>query len=274
MNIKIFCKTINYYYLLDKLPKYIIPLGLGKNVFPKHWLNDSKLQNISHLNKYYGEITGLYWLWKNITSNYDKKESYWIGSCQYRRLWLNNLFFKKQKFSISNLYSNLLNCNNEIFSSSEAILVQPVFFSRQNLYEQFNTVHKTGVKLLEICSDFLNKKEKKNFLNYLNKNRLSCFNMFITKPKFFNSYCEELFPWINKCFKFCKKNKLLKSYNVRLPAFLAERFTSYWFTQNLNVRYLSHARIGGCLLSNNINKYFNTIKFPFTFRMYPTLHKY
>jgi hypothetical protein len=272
MKLEIYCKTINYYNLLDNLPKYIIPLGLGKNIFPKHWLKDSRQKNISHLNNYYGELTGLYWLWKNKILNYKKNS--WIGSCQYRRLWLNKLYFDKQKFSVSSLYSNLLTSDNKIFSNSEAILVQPVLLTRQNLSEQFNTVHKTGMNLIKICSDFLNRNEKKNFLNYLNKNQLSCFNMFITKPKFFNSYCEELFPWIDKCFKFCKKNGLLKSYNIRLPAFLAERFTSYWFTQNLNVKYLSHARIGNVMLSNDLNRFFNITKFPLTFRMYPTLYKY
>ena len=78
---------------------------------------------------------------------------------------------------------------------------------------------------------------------------------------------------INKT-EFVKKNGLLKSYNIRLPAFLAERFTSYWFTQNLNIKYLSHARIGEVMLSNNLNRFFNIIKFPLTFRMYPTLYKY
>lgn len=272
MKLEIYCKTVNHYDLLDALPEYIIPLGLGKNSFPQNWLSDSSQKNISHLNNYYGELTGLYWLWKNKTLNNEK--NYWIGSCQYRRLWLNKLYFNKQKLSVSSLYSNLLKSDNKIFSNTEAVLVQPVFLTKQNLIEQFNTVHKTGMSLLEICSNFLNKNNKKSFLNYLNKNQLSCFNMFITKPKFFNNYCEELFPWIDKCYKFCKKNKLLKSYNIRLPAFLAERFTSYWFTHNLNVKYLSHARIGKVMLSNNLNKFFTTIKIPLTFRMYPTLYKY
>jgi hypothetical protein len=32
--------------------------------------------------------------------------------------------------------------------------------------------------------------------------------------------------------------------------------------------------LGQFLLSNNINKFINPIKIPFTFRMYPTLHDY
>lgn len=272
MKLEIYCKTINYYSLLDNLNQNIIPLGLGKNIFPKHWLKDCKKKNISYLNNFYGELTGFYWLWKNKICNY--KNNIWVGSCQYRRLWLNDLYFHKQKLAFSSLHSNLLSSNNEIFSNTEAILVQPVTFSKQNLIEQFNTVHHTGINLLEICSNFLNKSQKKNFLNYLKKKQLSCFNMFITRPKFFISYCEQLFPWIDKCYEFCMKKGLLKSHNIRLPAFLAERFTSFWFTENLKVKYLSHARLGKFFLSNNLNKFFNPIRLPLTFRIYPTLYKY
>ena len=34
--------------------------------------------------------------------------------------------------------------------------------------------------------------------------------MFITKVKFFNEYCEILFPWLEKCLTYCKNNNLVK----------------------------------------------------------------
>ena len=33
--IKIFCTSLKYYKILEKLPKYIIPLGVGKEKFRK-----------------------------------------------------------------------------------------------------------------------------------------------------------------------------------------------------------------------------------------------
>ena len=74
--------------------------------------------------------------------------------------------------------------------------------------------------------------------------------------------------------EYCNKNNLFNDKNSRLPGFLAERYTSYWFSENVNTKYLSFARLGQFLLSNNINKFVNPIKIPFTFRMYPTLHDY
>ena len=54
-----------------------------------------------------------------------------------------------------------------------------------------------------------------------------------------------------------------------------ERFASYWIKTHVkNLQYLSYARIGDLMLSNQINNFFNPMKFPATFRMYPTRHNF
>ena len=98
--------------------------------------------------------------------------------------------------------------------------------------------------------------------------------MFITKTNFFKEYCENLFPWLEKCLDYCLNKNICNGYNTRLPAFLAERYTSYWFAINTKSRHLSYARLGDFMLSNNVNGFINPIKVPFTFRMYPTMHDY
>mgnify|MGYP001309284677 FL=1 len=98
--------------------------------------------------------------------------------------------------------------------------------------------------------------------------------MFITKVSLFDEYCNVLFPWLEKCLDLCLKKKLCNDYNVRLPAFLAERFTSYWFSQYSKKKNLSYARLGKVFLSNTLNNFINPTKIPLTFRMYPTIHRY
>ena len=57
-----------------------IPLQVGKaETEDLGYLGDDTGDSISHKNKYYGELTGLYWLWKNY-SDVDI-----IGICHYRR---------------------------------------------------------------------------------------------------------------------------------------------------------------------------------------------
>ena len=125
-NLNIYCLSLKYYDVIDKLPSYIKPLGLGNEEYPEHWLTEKNGKNIVNLNKYYGQYTGIYWIWKNQLKGMDDDD--WIGTCEYRKLWLNDLYNKKQKFSISSLYSNLLKTDNKIFSSCNVILVQPTIF--------------------------------------------------------------------------------------------------------------------------------------------------
>ena len=82
--------------------------------------------------KYYSELTGLYWIWKNRIPKLNKDDL--IGNCHNRVLWLNNIYTEKQKFSLSNLYSNLLKPSNDIFDKSDVIQVQPIIFKRKSFF--------------------------------------------------------------------------------------------------------------------------------------------
>ena len=267
---KIFCTAIKYYRIIDKLPKNILPLGLGKADFPSHWLTEKKGDNINHLNKYFGEATGIYWIWKNYLDKIDSKE--FIGFCQYRRLWLNNLYLHKQKKNYSSLYSKLLTDDNLIFQNKETVLLQPTILKNENLIEQFEKIY--GKNILTSCIDFLPTKDKDDFFKYLKGNQFSICNMFITKISVFDKYCEEMFNWINHCYEYCLKNNLLLGHNMRLPIFIIERYTSYWFEKYSKCGYLSFARLGNNLLSNNLNFFINPLKLPFTFKQFPTIHEF
>ena len=61
---------------------------------------------------------------------------------------------------------------------------------------------------------------------------------------------------------------------MRLPIFMVERFTAFWFQKYSNCNYLSFARLGNLILSNSLNKFINPLKIPDTFRMYPAIHRY
>ena len=57
-----------------------VPLQVGTAInSPLGYLRDDTGDNISALNGYYSELTGLYWIWKNVHDiNY-------VGTCHYRR---------------------------------------------------------------------------------------------------------------------------------------------------------------------------------------------
>lgn len=62
-----------------------VPLHVGKEgKADLGYIGDNIGENISDLNFLYGELTGLYWIWQNI-SGID-----YVGLCHYRRYFLNN----------------------------------------------------------------------------------------------------------------------------------------------------------------------------------------
>ena len=173
--LKIFCTSIDYYKIIDKLPSNIKPLGLGKKSFPSNWIDEKQGENITSLNSFYGELTGIfgygkikYLQWKNDI----------IGVCHYRKLWLKRTYLHKQKLSISSLYSNLLN-ENYFIHDFDCIQVQPIIFKNKNLIEDFKEIHK--VDILQDCANFLDEKNKLLFLEHLNGNIMYPLNMFITR---------------------------------------------------------------------------------------------
>ena len=42
MALEIFCTTIKYYRILDKLQSFIKPLGLGEEIYPENWFDEKK----------------------------------------------------------------------------------------------------------------------------------------------------------------------------------------------------------------------------------------
>ena len=268
--LKIYCTSVVYRKILDKLPEYLTPLGVGEGQFPKHWLDEKNGENIVERNTFYGEHSGVYWVWKNQLKGFDAED--WIGFCHYRKFWLNEEFTKKQKFNFGNLYANLLKNENNIFLNNDVILVQPIIYSNKNLFQDFQDTHKSNI--LERSLNFLEINQKIKFQAHLNANKLYGLNMFITKVKHFEHYCENVFPWLDECYNYCEKNNLLKDYNIRLPSFLSERFVSYWFSQFDKKVTLSYVRLGNFFLSDKVNSIINPLKLPLSMHMYPTLHKY
>ena len=99
--ISVYCCTIENCKVLEKLPSYITPVGLGNKKFPKNWEIEKNGENISKLNKYYAELTMYYWMWKNKFKKYEEND--FIGTCKHDLLWLNMLYTKKQNSVLSTI---------------------------------------------------------------------------------------------------------------------------------------------------------------------------
>ena len=255
-SIKMFCISLEPNHLNFIKNLGYVPVGLGKKIFSNEWMTDSSGKNISQKNKYYGEYTFHYWIWKNYL---DKLENNWIGFCQYRKFF-SEKHIENNNLTLDSLNSLVLKNIPENYQKYDAILVEPfkiekkivkflkknpklilknpmVLFSekKRNIKFHFDLMH--GEKNLTKAINLLDNENKKGFTEFVNNNvEFNPQNMFICKStKTLKSYYDVIFPWLNKCediFGF----ENLKGYDLtRIYGFLAERFLSYWFQKNTKV---------------------------------------
>jgi len=82
MSLKIFTLTHKKFDIPPD-PMYI-PLQVGRAIHDDlGYLGDDSGDNISEKNIYYSELTGHYWIWKNVT------DAEYVGVCHYRRYLIN-----------------------------------------------------------------------------------------------------------------------------------------------------------------------------------------
>ncbi len=270
-NITFFCLTLepNHENTIKDLS--FIPVGLGEKRFSENFLSDKSGVNISSKNSFYGEYTFHYWVWKNYL---DKIETDWVGFCQYRKFFLKDLSEQKN-FNYQEFKKSIINQSSLLDKNYDCILgkkfsvqnykiskiVKNHFFEfvtnpkmlldkkKRNLKFHFDLFHGKGN--LNKAIDLLDEDNKSDFDNFMKKNNsFNPHNMFICRTKILKNYYNVIFPWLEKCeniFGF----DMHGTYGLkRIYGFLAERFLSYWFSKNYNVKEHS-------IIVKNISDYKN-----------------
>jgi hypothetical protein len=252
-NLKMYCLCLEN-ELLNKVEKLnYLPVGLGKNKFEDRWIRDNTGNNISDKNKYYGEYSFHYWLWKNIFKEIDEND--WIGFCTYRRFWLNE---NNETNSELKFEDKILKEIPKIWKDYDVILAEKIiinnikfmkmikhgkltliknpkfiFKKERNIKFQFDLFH--GVGILDKAIEVLNMNDREDFRQFVYENNsFNQANLFICKSKkILNKYYENIFEWLENCEKVFGFN--LEGYGkVRIYAFLAERFLPFWFNKYAN----------------------------------------
>ena len=249
-----FCLTVNPNHLNPIKNLNYLPVGLGEAKFSNEWYKDDTGENISIKNKFYGEYTFHYWLWKNYLN---KINDGWIGFCQYRKFWsmtnknllpnsiselesliLHDLPNSYNKFDVilgDELFINKLKFMKLVKRGFKFFLKEPLTIfnkNKRNIKFHFDMWH--GADFLDKAIELLDDKEKIDFKNFINtRTSFNPHNMFICKSKeIIQNYYKVIFSWLSRCEEeFGFEN--LKGYSqTRIYGFLAERFLSYWFQKN------------------------------------------
>lgn len=183
------------------------------------YLGDNTGENISHLNCYYSELTGLYWLWKNC------KDVDYIGTCHYRRFLIN----EQEKVFTRQEYEILLK-NYDIITTKRVILNNSYHFG-------FSANHNVAVLDMtgEVIKD-LYPSYYDTFIDRVHENETYFGNMLVTSKTIYDNYCEWLFTVFEEVSKRINLDTDEDAYHKRVLGFISEFLLLVWIQVNgLNV---------------------------------------
>ena len=147
------CISLNPNHLEAIKKLEYIPVGLGDNIFSDEWMADKSGDSISSKNKFYGEYTFHYWVWKNYLDKLD--DDHWIGFCQYRKFWTKKTI-KEESITFEILKNNILK-EVELKNKYDAIIGEPFFVNKFRLSK---FIKRNFITMLFHPSLFFNKKKR------------------------------------------------------------------------------------------------------------------
>ena len=202
----------------DMVGRYVEPLQVGAGLTDKTIakLRDDSGENISKKNAQYCELTGHYWIWKNISAS-------WVGVCHYRRQF--DLTSKEIEQLPELPVDVVLTTPNFAFPDVESVYI------RDHIKSDWQTMLYVLSKREPEYYDLAKKVFKYNYYY--------AYNMMIARKVVFDDYCEWLFPLLFKIEKYCD-NKRRDKYQNRYIGFLAERLTSLYFMKRHDDLRIAH----------------------------------
>ena len=228
-NIKIFILTFNQEVDKEYDKELYSPLVCGGNRIGDdlNYFYYNNGDNISNLNKYYSELTGEYWVWKN--TDYDV-----IGFCHYRRWFVKN--YKWDKLTKDDILSDLE--NYDIILPHRAKFTKPLYEAHKEINiknPNYDVLYEDYVKVEEVLTKFF-PDYAKSYNKVMNEDIIWTNNMFICKKSLANDYFEWLFKVCDKLMDEIDISKY-HSRDTRIFGFIGERLlTTYVVKNNLNIK--------------------------------------
>jgi hypothetical protein len=209
----------------------IQPIYVGnKELLEQGVVSDRTGDHIHEKNDRYGELTALYWIWKNY------KGYEFVGICHYRRYFLNPTrpYFYPTQIHRNELEENkqLVTpmsekwlCNADIVLPSVVKLCNPVGLE-YNKYHSAEDLKLMRIVLLELSPNYVSAWDK-----FIQGNNVYLYNIFIARSELYDAYCTWLFRLL---FRFDELDTLARpnSYQSRINGFLAERLLNVFVTHN------------------------------------------
>ncbi len=217
MDLKIFICTHKKF--IFNREKYFTPLLCGadfnEDIEEK---KDNTGDNISKKNKNYSELTGLYWIWKNVDNEY-------IGLCHYRRYFS---FDDKRYRNVKKIKYKEKEIEN-LLTKYDIIL--PYIATGLSLEEGYKKAHiaQDWEELKKVIKE-VSPEYYEIALKIFNGYEFYPFNMFIAKKEIIDGYCEWLFKILLELEKRIKIST--DPYQARVFGFISERLMKVYIVKN------------------------------------------
>jgi hypothetical protein len=194
-------------------PLYV-PLRVGsagKDDFG--YLRDDTGENISAQNCYYSELTGLYWIWKNV------KDMEYVGTCHYRRYLIN----EQEKIFTRQEYERLL-------TEYDLITTRKVHLNNSYHYgfsanHNIKALDMTGAVIRELYPAY-----HETFARLVNGPDTYFGNIVVMKKTLYDEYCAWLFSIFFEVQKRISMENGEDDYHKRVFGFISEFLLLVWTT--------------------------------------------
>ena len=212
MSVKIFAMTHKRFEVPGD--SMYIPLHVGhKNAGEDFgYLGDDTGDNISDLNCYYAELSGVYWVWKNY------KEADCVGICHYRRFLTSEegyVFSEAEYERILEKYDIVTTKQLELPGS---------YRNGFGAHHKVSTLDETGRVIAELYPEYYD-----TFVSLVHQNKTYFGNIMVAKKELYDAYCEWLFTIF---FELQKRIDLTfeDDYHKRVFGFISEFLLYVWVT--------------------------------------------
>jgi len=222
-NVKLIVAT-HKKFQMPKDTNLYLPLHVGREGKEDlGYIGDNTGDNISSLNPYYCELTGLYWAWKNLECDY-------LGLVHYRRYFTN----KNQPYTDNIKIDDVILSQNdveEMLDETDVIVPIKRKYYIETLYSHYahtldgSHLDKTRKVIAEISPDYLESYDKvmKQRSGYM-------FNMFIMKKELVDDYLSWLFPILDKLYEVIDMSDYT-SFEARLYGRVSELLFNVWLNK-------------------------------------------
>lgn len=154
-----------------------VPIQVGRAISGDlGYIGDDTGDSISHLNPYFSELTGMYWVWKNFRTEGN------VGLCHYRRF----LIHENGNVITEREYDALLESYDLI--TTKQVVLNNSYYEGYAVNHHIKDLIETGNVIREFYPEY-----HEEFERIVHGNRTYFGNMIVCKKELFDAYSEWLF---------------------------------------------------------------------------------